>query len=146
MARQKGRLMMIVKKISRRRRPGLQVHPCKPSLCRISGHWVVLTIAVVQEGPAFLLNEIPGSCANAKLLRMKIWQEKDKMAFLAAIKGLRDKDKAKEKAWDLADSAEFQCRLGGISQNLQLEARRKKTKKSSSSRSPSVRKAPICFG
>lgn len=30
------------------------------------------------------------------------------MAFLAAIKGLRDKDKAKEKAWDLADSAEFQ--------------------------------------
>lgn len=68
------------------------------------------------------------------------------MAFLAAIKGLRDKDKAKEKAWDLADSAEFQCRLGGISQNLQLEARRKKTKKSSSSRSPSVRKAPICFG
>lgn len=76
---------------------------------------------------------------------MQIWQEKDKMAFLAAIKGLRDKDKAKEKAWDLADSAEFQCRLGGISQNRQLEARRKKTKKSSSSRSPSVRKAPICF-
>ena len=66
------------------------------------------------------------------------------MAFLAAIKGLRDKDKAKEKAWDLA---EFQSSLGGVSQNRQLEARRKKTKKSSSSRSPSVRKAHFfCLG
>ena len=33
------------------------------------------------------------------------------MAFLAAIKGLRDKDKAKEKAWDLAEFPSFRPAL-----------------------------------